>query len=140
MAHYRWFSFALFLSLAAPVGAAPAAPSGDSGPFAVRPRSTDAVYAEEEVDVEFFLGDSRRSDPVLGPGPVLRASLKAQVTMPAMPGMGAMVPVIHEEGQPGYYGMVLNFPHAGDYLATLRIVTRGGETGTVSLPLKVLDA
>ena len=81
-----------------------------------------------------------RATPRWGPGPVLRAQLKAQVTMPAMPVFLAMVPVIHEEGRPGYYGMVLIFPHAGDYLATLRIVTRSGETGTVSLPLKVLDA
>ena len=52
--------------------------------------------------------------------------------MPAMPGMGAIVPAIHEEGQPGYYGMVLNFPHGGEYQANLSIRTQGGETATVT--------
>ncbi len=134
--HLR-FLLALFLVLGAPLGAAPAAP--DSGPFVVRPRAADALYAGEDVDVEFFLGDTRKSDPVLGPGPVPRATLKAQVTMPMMPGMGAIVPTIHEESQPGYYGMVLNFPHGGEYVATISAHTRTGETASLSFPLKVLD-
>jgi hypothetical protein len=136
----RWLSLALALGVASPVLSAPSAPAAaPGGAFMVRPRAADAVYAGEDVDIEFFIGDTRKSDPVLGPAPVPRATVKARVTMPAMPGMGDMVPSIHEEGQPGYYGMVLNFPHGGEYQAVIALTTRGGEAGTLSLPLNVLD-
>src|SRR5947209_6965911 len=110
MPFHRLLSLALLLSIGKPLLAAPTTPAGTGGDFMVRPRAAETLYAEEEVDVEFFLGDNRKIDPVLGPGPVPRATIRAEVTMPAMPGMGALVPAIHEEGQPGYYGMVLNFP------------------------------
>jgi len=132
----RWLWLALVLGAAGPVLSAPSSPSA---PFMVRPRAADAVYAGEDVDIEFFLGDTRKSDPVLGPAPVPRAAVRARVTMPAMPGMGDIVPSVHEEGQPGYYGMILNFPHGGEYQAAISVTTRGGETGTVSLPLAVRD-
>src|SRR5438034_7339748 len=131
---------ALVLGVTSPVlSAPPAAPPSPNAPFMVRPRVADALYAGEDVDIEFFVGDTRKSDPVLGPAPVPRASVKARVTMPAMPGMGDLVPSIHEEGQPGYYGMVLNFPHGGDYQAAISVKTRAGEVGILSLPLKVED-
>src|SRR5207248_2996823 len=85
-------------------------------------------------------GDTRKTDPVLGPAPVPRALVRAEVTMPVMPGMGAIVPSIHEEGQPGYYGMVLTFPHGGEYQAKIAVKTRAGETAELSLPLQVRDA
>lgn len=141
MALRRWLSLALVLGVTSPVLSAPAATApSPSMPFMVRPRVADAIYAGEDVDVEFFVGDTRKSDPVLGLAPVPRATLNVRVTMPAMPGMGDIVPSIHEEGQPGYYGMILNFPHGGDYQAVISVKTRGGETGTLSLPLKVQDA
>src|SRR5690348_3969292 len=96
----RWLSLALVLGATSPVLSAN--PPSPSTPFVVRPRAADAIYAGEDVDVEFFVGDTRKSDPVLGPAPVPRASVQARVTMPEMPGMGDIVPSIHEEGQPGY--------------------------------------
>jgi hypothetical protein len=140
MPFHRLLSLVLLLSIDTLALAAPTTPSGTGEDFMVRPRAGEALYAQEEVDVEFFLGDTRKTDPVLGPSPVPRATIRAEVTMPAMPGMGAIVPAIHEEGQPGYYGIVLNFPHGGEYRATLSIRTRGGETATLPLALKVLDA
>src|SRR5437867_5607297 len=124
----RGLSLALVLGVTSPVLSAPAGTihllrgyPPASAPFLVRPRVADAIYAGEDVDIEFFVGDTRKSDPVLGPAPVPRATLKVRVTMPAMPGMGDMVPSLHEEGQPGYYGMVLNFPHGGDYQALISL-------------------
>lgn len=140
MNRHRWLSLALLAYTLCPTLAAPPAAAPAGGPLTVRPRSTEAHYAGAEVDVKFYLGDTRRNDPVLGPAPVPRATVKARVTMPSMPGMGAILPAIHEEGQPGYYGMVLSFPHEGDYLATLSVTTLSGEEATLRLPLKVLDA
>jgi hypothetical protein len=130
----RVLALALLVSVSSVAGAAPA-----GRPFAVRARTGTALYAGEDVDVEFFIGDTRKTDPVLGPAPVPRASVKAEVTMPVMPGMGSIVPSIHEEGQPGYYGMVLAFPHGGEYQAKIAVKTRTGETAELILPLEVLD-
>ena len=59
MLFHRLLSLALLLSAGQPLLAAPGTKAG--GDFMVRPRTTEALYAEEEVDVEFFLGDTRGS-------------------------------------------------------------------------------
>jgi hypothetical protein len=106
----------------------------------LRPLPTDGLFAGEDFDIEFFVGDASRNDPVLGPAPVVRAQIRGRFTMPAMPGMPEATSEAHVEGQPGYYGVVTAFPHGGSYLMHLVIRPPADEPFTVQFPLKVNDA
>jgi hypothetical protein len=143
---HRTIRAILVPALALIAGAALAAPSppsqkSEDGKYIVtlRPLPADGLVAGEETDIEFFVGDARRVDPVLGPAPVIRARVRGRFTMPAMPGMPAAQSEAHVEGQPGYYGVVTAFPHGGEYVLTLSIAPPGDAPFTVQFPLKVQD-
>lgn len=106
----------------------------------LKPLPAEGLFAAEETDIEFFLGDATRVDPVLGPAPVIRAQIRGRVTMPAMPGMPEALSEAHVEGQPGYYGVITDFPHGGDYLLTLQVRPPNDAPFTVQFPLRVKDA
>jgi YHS domain-containing protein len=90
----------------------------------------EGLFAQEEVDVEFRVTDTTAKDPIeegfKGVGGI---ETKAVVTMPSMEGMPEARPEVHREGVPGDYGIVLYFPHGGDYKIdlTLSIPGKGEE-------------
>ncbi|HLP00095.1 MAG TPA: FixH family protein [Fimbriimonas sp.] len=98
------------------------------------------IRAEEAMDIEFRLTDTRTKDAVEdGFKGVGGASATARVTMPSMPGMPAATPKVHREGVPGDYGVELHFPHAGAYDLDLSISIPGGEKVGVRFSLNVKD-
>lgn len=100
----------------------------------------EGLYAGEQVDVEFRLSDTMRADPLEGQKGIPNASPRAQVTMPAMPGMPIARPRIHSEGVPGDYGIELFFPHGGDYRIDLAATPPGDKPVRASFTLNVNDA
>lgn len=98
------------------------------------------LYAGEEQEIEFRLQDLGRTDPVLGPPGVIRAVIRATISMPSMPSMPRAEEVAHEEGVPGDYGIHPVFAHGGEYLLTLEIKPPAGDQFSVSFPLLVKDA
>src|SRR5579871_1364541 len=100
----------------------------------------DGLYAEDEIDVEFHVSDISQDDPVQGAPPIVNAKVTARVTMPAMASMPAQSPKIHAEGVPGDYGVVLLFPHGGDYRLELTITPPTDKPFTVSYSVPVGDA
>jgi hypothetical protein len=100
----------------------------------------EGLFAEQETDVEFHVADNSQDDPVQGAPPVVKAKVTARVTMPAMAGMPAQSPKTHSEGVPGDYGIVLFFPHGGDYQLDLTITPPVGTAFTVSYKVPVGDA
>jgi hypothetical protein len=121
--------------------AAHAAVTRKAGKYAVDLRlPQDGLFAEEETDVEFHVSDTSQDDPVQGAPPIVRAKASARVTMPAMASMPAQLPKIHSEGVPGDYGVVLYFPHGGEYKLDLTITPPGGAPFTVSYSVPVGDA
>jgi hypothetical protein len=112
-----------------------------SGPYLVQLRvPQDGLFAQEETDVEFHIADASQDDPVQGPPPIVNATIAASVTMPAMPGMPRQRPKTHREGVPGDYGVVLYFPHGGDYHLELTVMPPAGAPFTVAFDLPVADA
>jgi hypothetical protein len=99
----------------------------------------DGLYAEDETDVEFHISDSSQDDPVQGAPPIVNAMVTARVTMPAMASMPAQAPKIHTEGVPGDYGVVLLFPHGGEYRIDLTITPPADKPFTVSYHVPVGD-
>jgi hypothetical protein len=99
----------------------------------------EGLFAEQETDVEFHVSDSSQDDPVQGPPPIVKAAVAARVTMPAMASMPAQSPKTHSEGVPGDYGVVVYFPHGGDYRLDLKITPPGGAPFTVTYKLPVAD-
>jgi len=88
----------------------------------------EGLFAQEEIDVEFRVVDTTVKDPVEEGFKGVRAiEATAVMTMPSMPGMPEAKPEVHREGVPGDYGIVLFFPHGGDYKVdlTLKIPGRG---------------
>jgi len=81
----------------------------------------EGLYAGEEVDVEFRIGDKSQDDPIQGLAGVANAATSARVRMPSMAGMPEMTPKTHREGVPGDYGVELFFPHGGTYELALSI-------------------
>ncbi|MDX1933216.1 MAG: FixH family protein [Capsulimonadales bacterium] len=130
------------LSLPSPVRAQGKNPVESSGRYRVELRLPPAgVYAGEEIDIEFRVTDTAKADPVLGAPGVIRARIKAAVTMPSMAGMPAIVPKIHSEGVPGDYGLVATYPHGGEYRIALSITPPGSESPfTVAFLIDVGDA
>ncbi len=98
------------------------------------------LSAGQETDVELHIADASQDDPVQGPPPVVNAKLVATVTMPIMASMPSQTPKIHQEGVAGDYGVVMFFPHGGDYLLKLSIVPPGDSSFSVTFKLPVGDA
>src|SRR5262249_46955387 len=95
---------ALFLLLCA--AAAAELPQGDAGPYRVTLRLPEGgLYAQEEMQIEFRVEDTRRPDPVTGFAAVVRAAPEATVDMPGMAKMPAFAETAHAEGVPGDYGI-----------------------------------
>src|SRR5262249_47190692 len=86
---------------------APPSARSQNGKYVVRlrPLPPDGLFAQEDNDIEFFVGDTSRDDPIFGPAPVIRADIRGRFSMPAMPGMPEAVSQAHVEAQPGYYGV-----------------------------------
>lgn len=98
------------------------------------------LAAQDETDIEFHVSDLSQDDPVQGAPPIVKAKIAARVTMPSMASMPAQLPRTHSEGVPGDYGVVLYFPHGGDYRLDLTITPLNDKAFTVSYKLPVGDA
>lgn len=100
----------------------------------------EGLFAQEEVDVEFRVVDTTQKDPVeegfKGVGAI---DASAVMTMPSMPGMPEAKPEVHREGVPGDYGIVLFFPHGGDYKIDLKLAIPGDGTKEISFVVDVKD-
>ena len=111
-----------------------------AGKYAVELRlPQEGLFAQEETDVEFHVADASQDDPVQGPPPVVKAKIASRVTMPSMATMPAQLPKAHSEGVPGDYGVVLFFPHGGDYQVDLTITPLTDKPFTVSFKVSVGD-
>jgi hypothetical protein len=119
----------------------PKNPVQKSGKYAVELRiPAGGIYAGEEIDIEFRVTDTSNVDAVLGARGVPRATVKAAVSMPSMPGMPNAVPKTHSEGVPGDYGLVTTFPHGGDYRIQITITPPAEKTPfTVAFTVPVKD-
>jgi hypothetical protein len=112
-----------------------------AGKYAVELRIPQGgLFAEQETDVELHVSDMSQDDPVQGAPPIVRAKVTARVTMPSMASMPAQSPKTHAEGVPGDYGVVLYFPHGGDYRLDLTIAPPNDSPFTVSYTVPVGDA
>lgn len=112
-----------------------------SGKYAVELRVPDeGVFAEEEIDIEFRISDTSDVDPVQGAAPVVKAAISALATMPSMPSMPKQKPPTHTEGVPGDYGVIVYFPHGGEYQLDLTITPPNEKAFTVSFLVPVQDA
>ena len=135
------FAPSLFAPTAATSQVKPGIVLKKAGKYAVELRlPKEGLAAELETDVELHVADMSQDDPVQGPPPVVKAKLTARVTMPSMAGMPAQSPKTHAEGVPGDYGVVLYFPHGGDYQLDLTVNPPGDKPFTVSYKLAVGDA
>lgn len=85
----------------------------------------EGIFAGEQIDIEFRLLDTSKTDPVFGATGVVRVQSKAAVTMPSMAGMPTQYPKIHTEGVPGDYGLECFFPHGGEYQIALSLDVPG---------------
>jgi hypothetical protein len=92
------------------------------------------------MQIEFRVVDATQVDPVMGPAPVVRATIQGVVDMPSMPSMPPYEELAHPEGIPGEYGLHPTFAHGGEYRLRLAVNPPGGEAFQVDFPLQVLDA
>ncbi|HZO91765.1 MAG TPA: FixH family protein [Chthonomonadaceae bacterium] len=116
-------------------------PTQKAGKYAVELRiPAEGLYADEETDIEFRVTDTSQDDPVQGAPPVVKAKVSARLTMPSMPSMPAQTPKTHSEGVPGDYGVVVYFPHGGEYHLDLNITPPDDKPFTVSFQVPVDDA
>ena len=100
---------------------------------------SEGVFAGEEVDIEFRVGDRKQDDPILGPAGVPDVKAVAVITMPSMAGMPSARPKIHAEGVPGDYGIEAFFPHGGEYAIRLDLTVPDGEKFTAKFMVNVQD-
>ena len=118
----------------------PSSSTKKAGKYAVDLRlPPEGLFADRETDVEFHVSDSSQDDPVQGAPPIVKAGVAARVTMPSMATMPAQLPRIHAEGVPGDYGVVLYFPHGGDYQLDLTVTPPGDRAFTVTYKVRVGD-
>lgn len=100
----------------------------------------EGLFANEEVDVEFRVTDTTQKDPVeegfKGVGGITATAI---MTMPDMQGMPAAKPPVHREGIPGDYGIVLYFPHGGEYQIDLSLTIPGDGTKKITFMVDVKD-
>jgi hypothetical protein len=97
------------------------------------------LIAGEEMQIEFRISDATESDPVLGPLPIVRASVETTIDMPEMASMPKAKEIAHPEGVPGDYGIHPTFPHGGAYRLTMNIARPGAPVVSVEFPLEVQD-
>ena len=97
------------------------------------------VYSGEEVDVEFGVFDTTKTDEKMGGMLGIDFEATASVTMPSMEGMPAQKPKIHKEGRPGVQGLELFFPHGGEYQIDLTITPKGHKPLQARFKLNVKD-
>lgn len=114
---------------------------GDTAPrYEVRLRMpAEGLFAGEETDLEFRVGDLSKNDRILGPAGVRGCKIRAWVSMPEMPGMPEIRPQWHAEGVPGDYGLVFSFPHGGSYWLRLEVTPPEGKPFTFESKLDVGD-
>lgn len=100
----------------------------------------EGLFAGEEIDVEFRVVDTTQKDPIeegfKGVGAI---EASAKLTMPSMPGMPEAFPEVHREGVPGDYGIVLFFPHGGDYQIDLTLKIPNDATHKIAFKVDVKD-
>ncbi len=100
----------------------------------------EGLFAQEEVDVEFRVVDTTAKDPVeegfKGVGAIEATAI---MTMPSMAGMPEAKPEVHREGVPGDYGIVLFFPHGGDYMVALTLDIPGQGKHNIAFLVDVKD-
>lgn len=100
----------------------------------------EGLFAGEETDVEFRIVDTTQKDAVeegfKGIGAI---DASATLTMPSMPGMPEAKPTVHREGVPGDYGIVLYFPHGGEFQIDLALRFPNKETHKVAFKVNVQD-
>ncbi len=98
------------------------------------------LFAQEETDVEFRVVDTTQKDAVedgfKGVGAI---EATAVMTMPSMAGMPEAKPEVHREGVPGDYGVVLFFPHGGDYKIALTLNIPGQGKHEIAFVVDVKD-
>lgn len=117
-----------------------AGPTQQVGPYRVSLRlPAEGLAAGAEQQLEMRLVDTSKDDPVLGPPPVIRATVQANLSMPLMPAMPQAEELAHPEGVPGEYGLHPTFAHGGDYVLKLTITPPRSATFTVEFPLNVAD-
>ncbi|HEY3268394.1 MAG TPA: FixH family protein [Armatimonadota bacterium] len=118
------------LLVSLPAASAPAPP-----PLSATPLSAGAIYAGADVDVHFYLAARGGGGSIFRLVPLEKTRVTAEITMPSMPGMPPMMPTVHEEGAPGYFGVTTLFPHGGEYRVALTADAGGG-----AFRLNVMDA
>ncbi len=112
-----------------------------SGNYEVSVRLPPAgLFAGEESEIEFHVADITQIDPVLGPTPVIRGTVEATISMPAMPGMPSFHEQAHGEGVPGDYGVHPTFPHGGEFHLVVSVKPLTGKPFVAEFPLPVGDA
>lgn len=115
-------------------------PSKKVGNYTVTLRLPEGgLVAEEEQQLEFQVVDNTHEDPVLGPAPIVRASIFSEISMPSMPSMPKVEEVAHTEGIPGNYGLHPTFAHGGEFVLLLKVKPPVGDSFTVDFPINVLD-
>ncbi len=125
----------------APVGATDVVTKVKFGKYEAELRvPEDGLHAQEEMDVEFRVVDTTAKDPVedgfKGVGAI---EVTAVITMPSMAGMPEAKPEVHREGVPGDYGIVLFFPHGGDYRIALTLNIPGQGKHEIAFVVGVKD-
>lgn len=100
----------------------------------------EGLFAQEEIDVEFRVVDTTAKDAVeegfKGVGGIEGTAV---MTMPSMAGMPEAKPEVHREGVPGDYGIVLFFPHGGDYKIALELEIPGQGKQSIAFVVDVKD-
>ncbi len=129
--------FALFIAggLCVPAQTSP------NDPYEVTLRLPEGgLAAREEMHLEISLRDPRKSDPVMGAMPIIRAQLVAVIDMPSMAGMPKISDTAHPEGIPGDYGLHPVFVHGGTFRMRLTVTPPGQPAFTREFALEVGDA
>ncbi len=125
-------------------------PVARSGPYEVTLLPPAAgLFAEEEMELEFRVLDTRVLSPEGGAAPLLFARFRCEVDMPSMPSMARFDEIAHREDVPGVYGVHPTFPHGGEYRYCISLLPPAEQLAasprpdapfTVEFPLEVRDA
>ena len=134
-------SAAPFLALFLAGGLCVPAQTAPQDPYEVTLRLPEGgLAAREEMHLELSIRDPRKSDPVMGAMPVIRAQVRAVIDMPSMPGMPKINETAHPEGIPGDYGLHPVFVHGGTFRMRLSVTPPGQPEFTREFALEVGDA
>ena len=100
----------------------------------------DGLFAQEESEIEFHIGDESQQDPLSGAVPVVRAAIDVSIDMQSMPGMPGFQETAHPEPVPGDYGVHPTFAHGGDYVMRVSVRPPQDAPFHVDFPLEIRDA